>query len=133
MKHRLSHLSFLCWMLFSGCNFHQKQKIKVDENYRYKEILAKYSDIPDVPFQAVFINMAYKNENPDQVQFFYKSSLPREQLIIFYEQQMELLGWRLITRSDLTDLLLVYEKPEIVCSILMQKSMITIYFSSKAL
>jgi hypothetical protein len=120
--------SFLL-LLVSGCM--QQKKIKPELYRQYQEVIAKYSDLPDAPFQAQVKNIVTSAEHHEQIQIFYTTSMPMIDVIAFYEQQMERLGWELIGQSDIHDCVLCYSKPQQFCTIVMYNNSFSIYVGSK--
>lgn len=123
-------LFIVCIIMLSGCrNSHKSIKNIITE--QYQEVIAKASDLPDAPFQVHLENIAILPDNHDQAQFFYTTSLPRQDLIIYYEQQMERLGWQLSAQLKLHDSFLYYTKPEKFCAITIFEKSFVIYFGNK--
>lgn len=120
---------FYLFVLFcTGCAL----KVPVrHENFEYKEIIAKYVDLPDVPFQARLQAITINPDNQDQVQMIYTTTMPMEELAGFYQQQMERCGWELLAESHAQDWLLHYIKPQQVCSVLISENRLTIYLGNK--
>ncbi|MBV8660966.1 MAG: hypothetical protein JO129_02375 [Candidatus Dependentiae bacterium] len=125
--------NILCFVLIlfamAGCG--NKQKIKPTEFLQQQEIIAKCTDLPDAPFQVQLKKIVSSSENCDQFQLFYTFSIPQQDLITFYQQQMERLGWELFAESNLQDYLLHFTKPDQICSILIKDSNLSIYICKK--
>lgn len=113
----------------TGCV--QQQKIKPDIYRQHQEVIAKFADLPDAPFQAQLKTIVTSPEYHDQVQVFYTSCMPKIDMMHFYEQQMERLGWQLIAQSDIQDCLLQYSKPEQFCTIVISQDRFSLYFGNK--
>lgn len=123
-------LSFvLILFIIAGCA--GKQKIKSTEFLQQQEIIAKCADLPDVPFQVQLKKIASSLENCEQLQLFYTISMPQQDLIVFYQQQMERLGWELFAESNAQDYVLHFTKPHQICSILMKDNNLSIYICNK--
>ncbi|MGZ6254444.1 MAG: hypothetical protein ACXWL5_00440 [Candidatus Chromulinivorax sp.] len=118
----------ICLLIISGCSFHKKsQSIK---NVQHHEILAKCTDLPDAPFQLSLLDVVTSSDN-DQMQFFYTFTGMKDDIIVFYEQQMERLGWDIKAQSNLQDYFILFNKPYKNCAILIQQNKVTIYFCHK--
>jgi len=82
---------------------------------RHKE--AKLSDIP-IPFNVDPIENFFEDTVVDNTVILgYHSKMLRENVCIFYRQEMERLGWRNITEFDGFETLLNFQKPGKFCSI----------------
>lgn len=115
--------------IIAGCAI--KKSIKPTEFLQQQEIIAKYADLPDAPFQLQLQKIAVSEKAHEQVQLFYTFAGPVEDLVSFYEQQMERLGWDLFARSDVQDYLLHFNKPDLLCSVLISQDHLSIYMSNK--
>ncbi len=120
-------LSFL--MLVAGCSWQKKQQ-KQKSMPQYQEIIAKYADLPDAPFQAQLEHVVQSEQSHDQIQIFYICSMPKADIVTFYEQQMERLGWQLQGQSDIDHCLLLYRKPLQFCSVLIADRSIAMYIGN---
>lgn len=123
-------ISFLLCLLCSGCGVKQQPIIR-HEKFQEKEIIAKYAELPDTPFQVVLDSIATIPYESDQIQMFYTTTMKNQELIDFYQQQMERLGWDLLAESHAQDCLLHYVKPTQICSILISQQRLHIYLSNK--
>lgn len=103
----------------SGMELHKQNKSKsVLALERMQHEHAKYTDIA-VPLSAR--SLCY--ESPDNISnargailaFEIQSSRPAIEL--FYEQQMECLGWQLIAVTQGTESVLFFDKPQRICSV----------------
>ncbi len=120
---------YLMCLFFISCTHRTKIQYKVQQDYQ--EIVAKFADMPDSPFQAKLDNLIISDQCHDQVQIFYSCLMPKLDMIHFYQQQMERLGWELLGQSDIHDCLLCYSKPELLCCIIIRKDSIVLYRSKK--
>lgn len=120
----------MCILLVSGCGIKQQVKRNFVIEHQ-EELIAKFADLPDAPFQAHVQNIAVDHEKHDQVQIFYTTSMTEQDVIHFYEQQMERLGWELIAQSTTQNYLLHFSKPIQLCSILVQPHHFDIYVCNK--
>jgi len=119
-----------CLFIIAGCGI--KKQAKLQDLFNQQEILAKFSDLPDAPFQLTLQKLVVSPENHDQLQIFYSTNVMLHQdLIAFYQQQMERLGWELLGQSDLQDNLMHYSKPAQLCSILIAENRVSIYICHK--
>lgn len=125
-------MSYIFYILFlflcSGCGI--KKQIQHD-NFHEKELIAKYADLPDAPFQVKLESIAISPDQHDQIQMFYSTMMPAQELVDFYQQQMERSGWELLAESYAQDRLLQYVKPAQVCSILISSNKLTVYLSKR--
>lgn len=124
----MNYIFYLSLLLCAGCAI---QKPIHQNNFQNKEIIAKYADLPDVPFQAKLHSIAMNPDDQDQVQMLYTTTIPVEELAGFYQQQMERCGWELFAESHAQDWLLHYIKPQQICSILIAENKLTIYLGNK--
>ena len=118
-----------CCILLVGCGV-QKKLYKDQKNtlfFEQQEIIARYSDLPDAPFQVQLKDIVVAPENYDAMQLFYTTKLSTQDIAVYYEQQMERLGWQLSAQSKLHDLFFYYTKPEKFCSIIIFKDSFTMY------
>jgi predicted phosphoadenosine phosphosulfate sulfurtransferase len=115
--------------IISGCGM--QKKIKSTDVLQQQEIIAKFADLPDAPFQVQLQKIAVSSEDHDQLQVFYTVTMPAQELIAFYQQQMERLGWELLAESTTQDWLMHYVKPHQVCSILISQNHLSIYICNK--
>lgn len=119
-----------CVIVLGGCGlkkqFHQDAIL-----YEHQEIIARCSDLPDTPFQVQLKKIIVAPENHDQMQIFYTTTLSVQDIIFYYEQQMERLGWQLLAQSKLQDAFLCYGKPEKFCSILIFEGSFRVYVGNK--
>src|SRR3990167_8057853 len=107
MKQMLS-LSALC--LIVGCSKKDVSSNKIKQLLKNNKSLvspkeAKLFDLP-VPFDAVSI----KGWNSDS-SYAYRSKMPIEELVGYIEEEMDLLGWKLVTKFFEQEASLVFEKP----------------------
>ncbi len=125
------NLAYFALMLFvvAGCGV--QKKIKSKDFFQHQEIIAKFADLPDAPFQAQLQNIASSLEAHDQLQLFYTIAMPAQDVIAFYQQQMERLGWELLGESTTQDWLMHYSKPGQLCSILIAQDRLSIYICNK--
>ena len=126
-KNIIASCTFL--VLLSGCAYHKK--IQPQKSDYYQEIIAKFADLPDAPFQAHVEKVVQSDQNPEQIQIFYTCNMPKVDVIAFYEQQMERLGWELYAQSDAVDSVLHYSKPTVLCTILISGNKFSLYVSTK--
>jgi len=108
----------LFFLLLTGCG--TKKIIKVD-SFKNQEMIAKYADLPDVPFQVKLQSITVNSEKQDQVQMLYTTTMLEQDLVDFYEQQMERCGWELFAEIHADDWVLHYIKPMQLCSIIYMK------------
>lgn len=113
----------------AGCGM--QKKLQHPKNLHEQEIIAKFSDLPDAPFQTQLQNIAVSENAHEQVQLFYTFAMPVQDLIVFYQQQMERLGWELLAESDAQNYLIHYSKPSQLCSILIAGNSLSIYICKK--
>lgn len=123
-------LYILCILMLHGCRNSQRV-IKNIIPDQYQKVIAKTSDLPDTPFQVSIKNMAILPENYDQVQFFYTTTLPKQDLIIYYEEQMERLGWQLSAQLQVHDSFFYYTKPAKFCAITFYDHSFSIYLGNR--
>ena len=125
----MSYIFYIFFLLVcAGCGI--KKPIH-HENFQDVEILAKYADLPDTPLQVKLQSIVTIPDQYDQVQMFYTTMMPVDELVDFYKQQMERCGWELLAESNARDWLLQYVKPTQVCSILISDNKLTIYVTKK--
>ena len=115
--------------VIAGCGI--QKKIKHPEYLQQQEIIAKYADLPDAPFQAQLKKIATSQEVHEEVQLFYTFTMSVDDLLAFYQQQMERLGWELLAESKAQDYLLHYVKPSQVCTILITDNQLSLYICNK--
>ncbi|MDP3788259.1 MAG: hypothetical protein Q8Q60_02965 [Candidatus Chromulinivorax sp.] len=118
-------------MIAAGCGIQKKVKTKSPELLEQQEIIAKFADLPDAPFQVRLQKIAISPEDRDQLQAFYTVSMPQADLITFYQQQMERLGWELFAESTTRDCLMHYVKPAQLCSILISSNHLSMYVCNR--
>ncbi len=117
--------------MFIGCSHKQFKMKKENEKFEHQEIIAKFADLPDVPFKAQLQDIAINKDSHDQVQMFYTIKMPIEDVTSFYEQQMERLGWDLLSESRSKDIVLIYTKPNLVSLILISDDHVSIYLNQR--
>ena len=115
-------------LIVAGCAVHKKSHLSISRDYQ--EMIAKFSDLPDAPFQAKLETIICSSTDHNQVQIFYTCPMSRFDLLLFYEQQMERLGWQLYAQSEVQDCLLHYNKPDRICSILLTGDKLIIYLGT---
>lgn len=118
-------------MIAAGCGIQKKVKTKSPELLEQQEIIAKFADLPDTPFQVRLQKIAVSPEDHSQLQAFYTVSMPQADLISFYRQQMERLGWELFAESATQDCLMHYVKPHQLCSILISSNRLSMYVCNR--
>lgn len=128
MKQKLVCMSLLLSLL-AGCGM--QQKVKHSQYLANQEMIAKFADLPDAPFQAQLQKIAGSLDNHDQLQVFYTYTMPQHDLIVFYQQQMERLGWELFAESTTQDWLMHFSKPAQFCSILITQNQLSMYVSTR--
>ena len=121
--------TLILFLMLTGCAM--QKKIKPTHYEHYQEIIAKFADLPDAPFQAELESIAISDQSHEQVQIFYTGNLSICDMKDFYQQQMERLGWELFAQSDIQDCILYYTKPEQLCSILIKERFLSIYYCNK--
>jgi len=125
----MSYVFYLFFLLLcAGCGI---KKTVHHENFYEKELIAKYADLPDAPFQVKLESIAISPDQYDQIQMFYSTIMPVQELVDFYQQQMERSGWELLAESHVQDRLLQYVKPAQVCSIVISGNKLTVYLCKK--
>ena len=124
----MNYIFYLCLLVCAGCAL--KVPVRQD-TFQNKEIIAKYADLPDVPFQAKLQSIAINPDDHHQIQMLYSTMMSVQELADFYQQQMERCGWELLAESHAQDWLLHYVKPQQVCSILISDNKLTIYLGNK--
>jgi len=125
------YLYLIVLVIFAGCGVKQMKIKKENDNFQHREIIAKFSDLPDAPFQAQLKDIAINQENHDEIQMFYLIKMPLNDIAIFYEQQMERLGWDLLSESKSKDIVFIYTKPNLVSLILISDDHVSIYLNQK--
>ena len=115
--------------IIAGCGM--QQKLKHPEYLQQQEIIAKYADLPDAPFQAQLKKIATSQQAHEEVQLFYTFTMSVDDLLAFYQQQMERLGWELLAESKAQNYLLHYVKPSQVCSVLIAENQLSLYICNK--
>ncbi len=128
-KKLLVFIGMFC--VVAGCASRKKVAIKSPEVLHQQEMIAKFADIPDAPFQAQLQKIAVSSDVHDQVQLFYTFSMPQEDIITFYQQQMERLGWELLAESTVHDYVMYYSKPAQLCSIILSQNYLKVYVCNK--
>lgn len=118
-------------LLLAGCGMQKKVSVKSPQALEQQEIIAKFADLPDAPFQVQLQKIAVSPEDHSQLQIFYRYSMPQDDLISFYQQQMERLGWDLLAESTTHDCLMHYSKPSQLCSILIDRHQLSLYVCNK--
>ena len=93
-----------------------KQLRELRDIARQKE--AKLSDVP-IPINVEPIESFFNNTiSPDNTVILgYRSSMPMNNICMFYRQEMERLGWRNIAEFDGCEKLLNFQKPGKFCSV----------------
>ena len=125
----MSYIFYLLFLLLcAGCG--TKKAVRY-ENFQNQEMIARYSDLPDAPFQLKLQSIVVNPEDHDQVQMFYTTAMPISELAYFYQQQMERCGWDLLDESHVQDWFLNYVKPTQVCSIVITENKLTMYLGNK--
>lgn len=128
MNKKLACLSLILFLV-AGCG--ARKKIISKDFFQHEEIIAKFADLPDAPFQAQLKNVAVSEQAHDELQLFYTIAMPVDDVVAFYQQQMERLGWQLLAESTTKDYLMHYSKPEQICSILISGNSLSIYVCNK--
>ncbi len=118
-------------LIAAGCGMQKKVKVKSPELLEQQEIIAKFADLPDAPFQVRLQKIAISPEDHNQLQAFYTVAMPQSDLIAFYQQQMERLGWELFAESTTQDCLMHYVKPQQLCSVLISGNRLSIYVCNR--
>ena len=124
----MKYIFYLCLLILSGCSVRKKQNYDL---LRSKELIAKFAEIPDAPLHTSLQQVATDDQSPDQIQMFYTTSMKTEDLVLFYQQNMERLGWMVISESYVQDWLLQYGKPDQICSILIKNNKLVIFVSKR--
>ena len=125
----MSYIFYLLFLLSCvGCGM---KKPAHHESFQNQEMIARYSDLPDAPFQVKLQSIVVNPDNQDQVQMFYTTTMPIQELAYFYQQQMERCGWDLLAESHVNNWLLNYVKPACLCSIIISENKLVIYLSDK--
>ena len=119
----------LALSILTGCV--KKNNLHNHDLFQQQEIIAKFAELPDVPFQVCLKHIAVSDTDHQQLQIFYTFTMPIQELILFYHQQMERLGWELLAESNVKDFLLHYSKPNQLCSILIGDNQFSIYICKK--
>jgi len=127
---RFFSIYLFCLLCTTGCAGKKPRRV-VTPFVDYQEIVAKFADLPDAPFQAQLKNIVICPTNHDQVQIFYTTTMASDELVLLYEQQMERLGWQLLSDTTIHDQVLIYTKPNQVCTIIFSGSSLSVYLSSK--
>lgn len=96
-----------------------KDEEQVDVLYHIspEESLARISDII-IPFEAKPVTSAYHTQHAcGDIVLYYQTSQAISAVSLWYQQNMERMGWRLLCDVKGGDRLLTFEKPHQWCSI----------------
>lgn len=122
-------------LLVSSCSYKAPFKQQSVEKISLQESIARLSSIPDVPLGVQVKNIIKLENDPDSLQVFcYYGSMKAKDLKIFYNEEMERIGWRLIAEYDGAEILLNFEKPSgIICviSIRMDRQLVITLITKK--
>lgn len=123
----------ICFILLlltaTGCGM--QKKMKNSDFLQHEEVIAKFTDLPDTPFQVQLQQVAVSQKAREELQLFYTFSMSVQDLIAFYHQQMERLGWELIVESNIQNCLMHFVKPTQFCSVLITENDLSIYVGCK--
>ncbi len=121
----------LVCLVLAGCLKQQPKLKKIDERALFaREMIAKFSDIPDAPLQVTLESLQV-SQDQHQMQAVYTMMMTAQDVVNFYEQQMEWLGWEEIAQSTLQDIVVHYRKPGKMCSIVVTGSKLSIYLCTR--
>ena len=123
--------AWLMLIIIAGCSHKKNLQDRFQRSLQQKEMIAKCTDLPDAPFQAQLESIAVAPDHHDQIQIFYKMSMPVQDVMDFYIQQMERLGWDLIAQSIAQDCILHFSKPYQLCSFIIEDKNLSIYLCNK--
>jgi hypothetical protein len=124
--------------LLSGCGSLHKKKTtqkKVEEDYHFQE--ARLSDIPVLMGAKRLENKGRVVLQDHQQAMFFKSMLPLRDVLNFYEQEMERMGWEQLSLFEGKETILLFEKPYSIVLVLLHEDVkrkltrITVLLSSK--
>ena len=82
-----------------------------DESYHQELMLA---DVP-IPLYDSHLFAPYFDQSSEDVLLGYQTSLAVDQLVHFYDQEMERLGWKLIKLFQTHETVMCYETPYRIC------------------
>ncbi|MBP6869523.1 hypothetical protein KBC04_01440 [Candidatus Babeliales bacterium] len=126
-----NYIMIVCIALLTGCGMKQQLVKKENIEQQQEEIIARCSDMPDVPFQVQLKNIVVLPEDHNDMQLFYTTTLSQQDFVTFYEQQMERLGWQLSAESKIQDCCLYYTKPQRFCLIVIVGNSFSMYIGTK--
>lgn len=111
-------LSFLAVLSFSSCRY-KLISDKKNQNVLLQESIARLACIPDVPLGVQVQSVIKAEQDPDSVQLFCRyGAVAQKYLKSFYIEEMERIGWKLLSEHDGEEVLLLFEKPSgAVCSV----------------
>ncbi|MBM18148.1 MAG: hypothetical protein CL947_03735 [Epsilonproteobacteria bacterium] len=109
------HLFLLC---FTGCCM-QTLSVKKTKQNNVHELLARMSDIPDMPFSVKVTDCSKSESNPNsvQIQGIYRQS-SQSDIVDYYIEGMERCGWDLKSSYIGDEAILLFSRPSgTYCSI----------------
>ena len=105
---------FLLPICFAGCKKQAKRtQVKSVNSLNVQEHEARLFDIP-VPVCAESL-LQEQDYNPKNFVLVYKVDSSVDELVGFYEKQMERLGWKKLAKSNQQEANLLFEKPSKIC------------------
>jgi hypothetical protein len=122
-------------ILFSSCGQSQIQRgiskkndaaRKINKNFSkidsIRHIEAKLIDIPQVPLNSKPINSLCSSD-PQTIMLGYACSMPCDDIVTFYQHEMERFGWNYAAQFKSSEILLNFNKPNRDCSISIRPGM----------
>ncbi|HSW76771.1 MAG TPA: hypothetical protein VLG50_06985 [Candidatus Saccharimonadales bacterium] len=112
----LTTMSFFIVLFFAaGCKHKQTAIIPKQDPLALQELLARLSDLPDVPYGYQVKKIEKDQRNPDSVFIEYqankKDCVQHEDIKKMYYSSMELLGWNFVSEFQGQEILLFFERP----------------------
>lgn len=124
----MSKALWCSFLLFcSGCFLKKDIVSKKDRIFAHKMLLAKFSNIPDLPLHAVLDQVDYDIHNPDQIQVRYFIDNAIDDVVDYYMKNMERLGWNCLGKMKLEACCLQFSKPDLLCTVIIEAKKVLVF------
>lgn len=103
-------------LFFAGCT-KQRKVVNTAQLWDQMHIEARLYDVPVLINAALMQNISTTAQTSGSTIISYESTIPLNDAILFYQEQMERLGWKQTATFCGAESLLNFEKPRKYCSI----------------
>lgn len=133
-KHRLSNWFALVFILVLPACYKKITKVASKNYYEEQPLLTSQAHLADIPLPIQAKVHTLTGSTPESTGLVFSSTFTLQDLIKFYQFEMERLGWKELHLFSVTsEILLVFEKPQKMCTVSIRPdNRVVIFFGNRA-